>query len=87
VLNAFAETEMKRNLLEALTQVAAGTILIFFSNLVIFKMLGIEASTSDNMLLVAINTIVAFLKSYAVRSFFQKLEPQTSNDHARNNQN
>jgi hypothetical protein len=73
---AFAEIEMKQNLLEALTQVAAGTVLIFFSNLVIFKILGIEASTTDNMLLVAINTIVAFLKSYAVRSFFQKLEPQ-----------
>lgn len=67
---------MQRNLIEALTQVAAGTALIFFSNLVIFEMLGISASTTDNMLLVAINTVVAFLKSYAVRLFFQKLEQQ-----------
>jgi hypothetical protein len=69
-------TEMKRNLLEALTQVAAGTVLIFFSNLLIFKMLGIEASTTDNVLLVSINTVVAFAKSYSVRYFFQKLESQ-----------
>jgi hypothetical protein len=73
-LNAFAGTEMKRNLLEALTQVASGTVLIFFSNLLIFKMLGIEASTTDNILLVSINTVVAFAKSYGVRYFFQQLE-------------
>ena len=72
--NAFAETDMKRNIVEALTQVGAGTVLIFFSNLLIFKMLGIEASTTDNVLLVSINTIVAFAKSYAVRYFFQQLE-------------
>jgi putative effector of murein hydrolase len=75
-LHAFVGTEMKRNLLEALTQVGAGTVLIFFSNLLIFKMLGIEASTTDNLLLVSINTIVAFAKSYSVRYFFQKLESQ-----------
>jgi hypothetical protein len=65
---------MKRNLLEALTQVGAGTVLIFFSNLLIFKMLGIEASTTDNVLLVSINTVVAFAKSYAVRQLIQQLE-------------
>jgi putative effector of murein hydrolase len=75
-LHVFAGTEMKRNLLEALTQVGAGTVLIFFSNLLIFKMLGIEASTTDNVLLVSINTVVAFAKSYSVRYFFQKLESQ-----------
>jgi hypothetical protein len=75
-LNASAVIEMKRNLLEALTQVVAGTVLIFISNLLIFKMLGIEASTTDNVLLVSINTVVAFAKSYSVRYFFQKLESQ-----------
>lgn len=64
---------MKKNIIEAMTQVGVGTILIFCSNLLIFKILGIEASTTDNLLLVGINTIIAFAKSYAVRSFFQKL--------------
>ena len=64
---------MKKNIIEAMTQVGIGTILIFCSNLLIFKILGIEASTTDNLLLVGINTIIAFAKSYAVRSFFQKL--------------
>lgn len=57
-----------------MTQVVAGTILIFCSNLLIFKILGIEASTTDNLLLVGINTIVAFAKSYYVRSFFQNYD-------------
>ena len=56
-----------------MTQVGVGTILIFFSNLLVFKILGIEASTTDNLLLVGINTIVAFGKSFAVRSFFERL--------------
>lgn len=73
-LNAFAGTNMRKNVIEAMTQVGAGTVLIFFSNLLIFKMLGIEASTTDNVLLVSINTVVAFTKSYAVRYFFQQLE-------------
>ena len=72
--NVFVETDMSKNVVEALTQVGAGTVLIFFSNLVIFKILGIEASTTDNVLLVSINTVVAFAKSYAVRYFFQQIE-------------
>jgi hypothetical protein len=62
---------MKNNIIEAMAQVAIGTVLIFFSNLLVFKILGIQASTTDNLLLVSINTIVAFAKSYAVRSYFQ----------------
>ena len=72
-LLVFVETELKKNIIEAMTQVVAGSILIFCSNLLVFKLLGIEASTTDNLLLVGINTIVAFGKSFAVRSFFEKL--------------
>jgi hypothetical protein len=68
------EIKLKKNIIEAMTQVVAGTILIFCSNLLIFKILGIEASTTDNLLLVGINTIVAFAKSYSVRSFFQNYD-------------
>lgn len=63
-----------RHLIEAGTQVFAGTILIFVSNLIFFPLLGIEATTSANIALVAINTVVAFLKSYFVRAFFRKME-------------
>ena len=63
-----------RHLIEAATQVVAGTILIFVSNLVFFPILDIEATTTANATLVLINTIVAFLKSYFVRSFFRKME-------------
>lgn len=63
-----------RHLVEAGTQVFAGTILIFVSNLIFFPLLGIEATTSANIALVAINTVVAFLKSYFVRAFFRKME-------------
>jgi hypothetical protein len=62
------------HVVEAATQVIAGTILIFVSNLVFFPILGIEATTTANATLVLINTVVAFLKSYFVRAFFRKME-------------
>jgi hypothetical protein len=68
------KTEKIRHLIEAGTQVFAGTVLIFVSNLIFFPLLGIEATTSANIALVAINTVVAFLKSYFVRAFFRKME-------------
>ena len=68
------KTEKIRHLIEAGTQVFAGTVLIFVSNLIFFPLLGIKATTSANIALVAINTVVAFLKSYFVRAFFRKME-------------
>jgi hypothetical protein len=62
------------NLIEAFTQVAVGTVLIFISNLIVFPILGIEATINANVILVAINTVVAFIKSYAVRAFFRNFE-------------
>jgi len=59
---------------EAATQVTAGTVLIFFSNMLVFPLLGIEATVQANVALVLVNTVVAFGKSYAVRSFFRQLE-------------
>lgn len=65
---------MKRiEVVEAATQVAVGTLLIFLSNLLVFPLLGIEASMNANVALVVINTVVAFIKSYTVRVFFRKL--------------
>lgn len=65
----------RAHIIEAATQVVAGTVLIFLSNLVLFPLLGIEATTKANAALVGINTVVAFLKSYGVRAFFRSLEP------------
>lgn len=61
------------SVIEAATQVLAGTVLIFLSNMLVFPILGIEATTSANALLVAINTVVAFVKSYFVRAFFRNM--------------
>tara|TARA_R110000822_G_scaffold49495_3_gene129703 strand:+ start:659 stop:850 length:192 start_codon:yes stop_codon:yes gene_type:complete len=59
---------------EALVQVVAGTVLIFISNLLLFPIIGIEATVQMNALLVTINTIISFVKSYAVRYVFSRLE-------------
>jgi len=61
-------------ILEASAQVFFGTILIFVSNLIFFPLLGIEATTEANIAIVAINTVIAFAKSYGVRFLFKKIE-------------
>ena len=57
--------------IEAATQVTVGAALIFLSNLLFMPVLGIEATAASNAYLVAINTVVAFAKSYGVRAFFR----------------
>lgn len=62
------------HVLEASTQVIAGTVLIFLSNFIVFPILGIHATPQANAALVAINTVIAFVKPYGVRAIFRKLE-------------
>ncbi len=66
--------DKRLQIIEASTQVIAGTVLIFLSNIIVFPLIGIEATTSANATLVVINTVVAFFKSYFVRAFFRKIE-------------
>ena len=63
---------MSIHIIEAATQVTLGTVVIFLSNLAVFPLLGIQASVSANAWLVAINTCIAFLKSYWVRWVFRR---------------
>lgn len=60
-----------KHIIEAATQVTVGAVLIFLSNLLFMPALGIEATAASNAYLVAINTVVAFAKSYGVRAFFR----------------
>jgi hypothetical protein len=66
--------DKRLQIIEAATQVVAGTVLIFLSNIIVFPLIGIEATTSANAALVAINTVIAFCKSLFVRAFFRKIE-------------
>ena len=63
-----------KHVIEAAVQVVAGTVLIFLSNLLLFPLLGIEATVQANAALVLVNTIVAFIKSYVVRFVFRRYE-------------
>ena len=63
-----------KHVIEAAVQVVAGTVLIFLSNLLLFPLLGIEATVQANAVLVLINTIVSFIKSYMLRFVFRRYE-------------
>lgn len=63
-----------KHVIEAAVQVVAGAVLIFLSNLLLFPLLGIEATVQANVVLVLMNTVVAFIKSYMVRFVFRRYE-------------
>lgn len=63
-----------KHVIEAAVQVVAGSVLIFLSNLLLFPLLGIEATVQANVVLVLVNTVVAFIKSYMVRFVFRRYE-------------
>lgn len=62
------------DVIEAFSQVFIGTVLIFISNLIIFSYLELTVTYEMNAVLVLINTVVAFLKSYSIRYFFKSYE-------------
>ena len=60
-------------LLEALTQVFVGTLLIWISNSLFFLISNIEITSTQNTTLVFINTLLAFAKTYTVRELFHRV--------------
>ena len=65
---------------EAFSQVFVGTVLIFISNLIVFSYLDLKVTYEMNAVLVSINTVVAFFKSYFVRYFFRVYETAKGKD-------
>ena len=58
------------SLVESIANAAAGLVLSFFLQLVLFDLLGIAASLGQNLLLTAAFSGLSLLRSYILRRFF-----------------
>lgn len=67
--------------MEALTQVLVGTLLIYLSNKVFFALQDIEVTRAQNTALVIINTCIAFIKTYSIREFFERVANKQQRKH------
>ena len=61
------------SLVEATTNVVVGFMLALLTQIVVFPLLGLSASLSDNLILGVIFTAVSLGRSYALRRVFEGL--------------
>jgi hypothetical protein len=62
------------SLVEATTNVVVGFLLALLTQIVVFPLLGLSASLSDNLILGVIFTAVSLLRSYALRRLFNAIQ-------------
>jgi hypothetical protein len=60
----------KQSFLESLTNVAIGYLISLISLFVIFPILGIESSTSKNLIITLYFTLISVARSYILRRYF-----------------
>jgi hypothetical protein len=63
----------RMSLVEAITNVFVGFLLALLTQIVVFPLLGLSASLSDNLILGAIFTAVSIARSYALRRTFEAI--------------
>jgi len=65
------------SLVETMTNVAAGLVISFLSQIVIFKIYNVSLSTQQNVEITLYFTIISILRSYALRRFFNSIRRTT----------
>jgi hypothetical protein len=60
----------KQSLLESFTNVLIGVVVALMAQIAIFPLFGICVSTSDNIAIAALFTVVSLIRSYLVRRYF-----------------
>lgn len=65
------------SLIESCANVAVGYLVALAAQLIVFPLLGIAVSLSQNVLIGAIFTAVSLARSYALRRFFNWIHHET----------
>ena len=63
----------KQSLSVSVTNVLIGLIVALMAQIAIFPLFGIYVSTSDNIAIAALFTVVSLIRSYLVRRYFNKI--------------
>lgn len=58
---------------EALTNVTVGLLIALATQVILFRLLGIEVITEQTLIIAAVFTAVSVLRSYVVRRLFERL--------------
>lgn len=62
----------RHSLLESVTNVAVGFIISLLATFIIFPIAGVESSFAQNLEITLYYTIIAIVRNYVIRRFFNK---------------
>jgi uncharacterized membrane protein YagU involved in acid resistance len=64
----------KMSAIETITNVTAGYLVALLSQIIIFPIMGIEASIQENIIIGLWFTIISIIRSYILRRIFNKIK-------------
>ncbi len=62
----------KHSLIESITNIAIGYSVALLTQIIVFPLVGVEASIKQNLVIGVYFTVVSLIRSYVVRRFFTK---------------
>jgi hypothetical protein len=64
------------SLVEAVANVAVGLVLAVVAQIIVFPILGLQASLGQNLKLALVFTTVSIVRGFALRRLFEAIRPQ-----------
>ena len=62
----------KHSAMESITNVVTGLILSIVTQMILYPILGIPVSFSQNLIITAVFFVISFIRGYAIRRFFNR---------------
>ena len=62
----------KHSALESITNVVIGLIMSIVTQIILYPILGIPVTFSQNLIITAVFFVISFIRGYAIRRFFNK---------------
>lgn len=63
----------KHSALESITNVVIGLILSIVTQMILYPILGIPVSFSQNLIITGVFFVISFVRGYVIRRFFNRL--------------
>lgn len=63
----------KHSALESITNVVIGLIMSIVTQMILYPILGIPVTFSQNLIITAVFFVISFIRGYVIRRFFNRL--------------
>lgn len=70
----------KHSLIESITNIAVGYTIAFLTQIIVFPLVGVEATIGQNLMIGMYFTVVSLIRSYVIRRYFTKKTENNKED-------